>query len=589
MSTSNAHRLVEFALTITGADDDQAAKGKHADRVEFFRARNGNVFADVYQGAIRLTWPVRSTFFSRWLARRYFETTGKIAPLAQLRAAINLIEARAQSDVPEREVFVRVGEHAGRIYLDLADESWSAIEIDAVGWRVVQRPSVRFLRTPGMLPLPVPEIGGSIETLRSLVNVADEQDFVLVVAWLLAAMRCDIPKPILAIRGGAGSAKSSLVEILRGLLDPHEPPYTALPPTEFKLRSGADEAYCQAYDNMSGLTASMSDALCRFVTDGSNQPVIMNGLSSVVASADLADRCVFIDCAPISDAQRRTHADVMTAFGKAWPQILGVLLDAVAHGLRNQHQTHAAGLPRMADFAHAVTACEAIVWPSGTFRTAYDLNRAEVVEALIEADPVASAVRSLMVIRDLWEGQASDLDSRLRAITGHLAGGKNWPADPRILANTLRQLAPSLMKVGIDVKFHKSRDRDRKRLITITASLPDAGINEASVSASASPARPAPGKDESRNHVGSVDSASASLGAAPDQPIPSEPLPRTADGADARKAKKSDQPGAILPKVTRQAAGDADAKFRHGHIEVPMSGSTRRVEVVVRRKLRRQT
>ena len=487
-------------------------------------------------------------------------------------------------------MFVRVGEHAGRIYLDLADKSWSAIEIDALGWRVVQRPPVRFLRTPGMLPLPVPEKGGSIEMLRSLVNVVDEEDFVLVVAWLLAAMHCDIPKPVIAFRGGAGSAKSSLMQILRGLLDPHDPPYTALPRTELKLRAAAAESYLQACDNISGLTASMSDALCRFVTDGSNQPVIMNGLSNVVARPDLVDRCVFIDCVPISDVQRRTHADVMTAFAKARPQILGILLDALAHGIRNQAQTEdAAGLPRMADFARTVAVCETIFWPAGTFRAAYDLNRAEVVEALIEADPVASAVRSLMVIRDLWEGQASDLDSRLRAITGHLAGGKNWPADPRILANTLRQLAPSLMKVGIDVKFHKSRDRDRKRLITITASLPDAGINEASVSASASSARPAPGKDESRNHVGSVDSASAGLGAAPDQPIPSEPLPRTADGADAGKAKKSDQPGAILPKVTRQAAGGADAKFRYRHIEVPVSGSTRRVEVVVRRKLRRQT
>ena len=76
-----------------------------------------------------------------------------------------------------------------------------------------------------------------------------------------------------------------------------------------------------------------------------------------------------------------------------------------------------------------------------------------------------------------------------------------------------------------------------------------------------------------------------------DPPTPSEPLAQTADAVDAGKAKKSDQPGATSPKVTRQAAGGADAKIKYRHIEVPsyMSGSTRRVEVVVRRKLRRQT
>ena len=404
-----------------------------------FRSRDGKVFADVYEGVIRKTWPVQSKQFSQWLAREYLETIKRIAAPAHLRAAINQIEAQAQVGSPEREVFRRVGKCGALLYLDLVDEAWNAIEIDALGWRVVQRPLVRFVRTPGMLPLPVPEKGGSIETLRSLVNVADEQDFVLVVASLLAAMHCDIAKPVIAIRGGAGSAKSSLLEILRGLIDPHAPPYTAMPATGLRLRSAAAESYLQAYDNISGLTASMSDALCRFVTDGSNQPVIINGILDIITRSDLSDRSVFIDCAPISDVQRRTQADVMTAFARSRPQILGVLLDAVAYGLRNRAQTEdAAGLPRMADFAQAVTGCETMLWPGGTFRTAYDVNRAEIVDALIDANPIASAVRSLMVHRQFWEGQASDLDNLLRAITGNLGGAKNWPADPRILANTLR-------------------------------------------------------------------------------------------------------------------------------------------------------
>ena len=297
----------------------------------------------VYDGAVRKTWPVRSKTFSHWLARTYFETENKIATPSQLKATINQIEAQAQLGGPEREVFHRVGEFGDRLYLDLADEKWSAVEIDAAGWRVVQTPPVRFVRTPGMLPLPVPEKGGSIETLRSLVNVGDEQDFVLVVAWLLAALHCNIAKPVIAIRGGAGSAKSTLVEILRGLIDPHDPPYAALPRTDLKLRAAAAEFYLQAYDNISGLTVSMSDALCRFVTDGSNQPVIINGISDIITRSDLSDRSVFIDCAPIPDVQRRTQADVMTTFASTRPQILGVLLDAVAHGLRNQHQTQPPG------------------------------------------------------------------------------------------------------------------------------------------------------------------------------------------------------------------------------------------------------
>jgi hypothetical protein len=60
---------------------------------------------------------------------------------------------------------VRVGEHDGRIYLDLANPAWEAVEIAPDGWRVVADPPVRFRRSKGMLALPTPERGGSLADL----------------------------------------------------------------------------------------------------------------------------------------------------------------------------------------------------------------------------------------------------------------------------------------------------------------------------------------------------------------------------------------------------------------------------------------
>lgn len=294
---ADRNRLIKFALMIGGDATNDPSKTPQARRFGLFRSRKGVVVADIYNGAVRQTWPVQSKLFSKWLSAAYFDAEGKTATHAELKSAIDVIDAGGLRDLPVLEVFHRAGEVGDRLYLDLANENWEAIEIDANGWRHVQNPPVQFMRTPGMLPLPVPEKGGSIEMLRSLVNLDDEQDFVLVVAWLLAAMHRNITKPILAIRGGEGSAKSTLVEILRGLVDPYDPPYTALPRTDLKLRATASAAYCQVYDNVSGLPLPISDALCRFVTDGSNQPVILTGLSDIVTRPDLADRCLFIDCA----------------------------------------------------------------------------------------------------------------------------------------------------------------------------------------------------------------------------------------------------------------------------------------------------
>jgi hypothetical protein len=72
-----------------------------------------------------------------------------------------------------------------------------------------------------MLPLPIPQKDGSIEALGSLINVKSAQDFTLIVAWLLAALRDRGPFPVLVVTGQHGSAKSTLLQILRQLIDPN--------------------------------------------------------------------------------------------------------------------------------------------------------------------------------------------------------------------------------------------------------------------------------------------------------------------------------------------------------------------------------
>ena len=55
-----------------------------------------------------------------------------------------------------------------------------------------------------MLALPVPEHGGNLLALRELVNIADDGDWALVLAWLVAALRPTGPYPILLVHRRAG-------------------------------------------------------------------------------------------------------------------------------------------------------------------------------------------------------------------------------------------------------------------------------------------------------------------------------------------------------------------------------------------------
>src|SRR6266436_8842371 len=165
---------------------------------ELFHTATGAAFADIVVDGHRETSPIRSKRFRGWLRRRYYQATGDAANAAEIRSALDLLEARAQFDGPERAVHIRVAEHVGHIYLDLADDRWRAVEIGPDGWWVIGCPPVRFRRPAGMLPLPVPEQGASIEALNSFLNLSNPNDFVLIVAWLLAALRPEGPYPLLA-------------------------------------------------------------------------------------------------------------------------------------------------------------------------------------------------------------------------------------------------------------------------------------------------------------------------------------------------------------------------------------------------------
>ena len=369
--------------------------------------------------------PRARAFAAGWRAASSRRRSG--APSSEaLQSALNVIEAKAHFDAPERVVHVRVGGLDGRLYLDLGDETWRAVEIDATGWRVIDNPPVRFRRAAGMQPLPVPVPGGSIETLRSFLNVQSDADFVLVVAWALACLRNRGPYPVIVLSGEQGSAKSTFSAILRALLDPNTAPLRALPREDRDLFIAASNGHVLAFDNVSGLPAWISDTLCRLATGGgfavrqlytdqdevlfdAARPVILNGIEDIVTRPDLADRAVFLTLEPIPEERRRPEAELWAAFEAERPRILGVLLDAVVEGLKRLPETRLEKLPRMADFALWATACETALWPAGTFWSAYCGNRDEAVEGVIDADPIAAAVRALMATRTEWTGTASDL------------------------------------------------------------------------------------------------------------------------------------------------------------------------------------
>jgi hypothetical protein len=215
------------------------------------------------------------------------------------------------------------------------------------------------------------------------------------------------------------------------------------------------------------------------------RPIVLNGIEDIVTRPDLADRAIFFSLEPIPEEMRKPEKELWTAFEKDSPYILGALLDAVSLGLHRLPETSLEKLPRMADFALWATACEKVFWPSGTFQSAYTENLNDAVDNVIEADPVGSAVRTLMSQSPEWTGTATELLSALGDIAGDaVQKSKTWPATPKTLSGRLRRAATFLRKTGIDIDFSRKGQR-RTRIITITVNS-ESDLNSSSIASASS-------------------------------------------------------------------------------------------------------
>ncbi|MHB1424533.1 MAG: hypothetical protein ACYC3I_15285 [Gemmataceae bacterium] len=447
---------------------------------ELFHNPEQVAYATIPSGNHAETLAVRSAGCKRWLGRVLYEAEGRAPGGQALQDAINLLESKACFDGAERAVHVRLAEHDGKFYFDLADKEWRVIEIDAAGWRIVADAPVRFRRPKGLLPLPEPQRDGSVEDLRPFVNVADDGDWRLLLAWLLAALRPSGPYPLLVLSGQQGSAKSTVSRLLRSLIDPNKSALRSEPKEPRDLMIAATNGWLLCLDNLSFLPPWLSDAMCRLATGGgfstrelftdseemifdAMRPLLVNGIEDLATRGDLLDRAVLLTLPTISEDKRRSERKLWRDFERARPRILGALLTALSKALGELPKVKLSRLPRMADFAEWAVAVEtALGWPPGSFLNAYGENRHHANQTALEASPIAGVLIHFMEGREDWTGTASELLPELTAFAGDpVAKGQDWPKRANTLGGWLNRLAPNLRAVGITVERGVGRNRRR--------------------------------------------------------------------------------------------------------------------------------
>jgi Toprim domain len=405
-----------------------------ASKCELFTDAQGEAYASfaVAHGegeTHRETHKIRSRGFNRWLRLLYYRERGGSPNSEAMSSAIKTVEARAFFDGDRREAYLRVAALDGRVYVDLCNERWQAIEIDADGWRVVDDVPVHFRREAGMLPLPMPspiDPKKGVERLKEVLRLRDEGDFVMVVAWALAALAGRSPYVVLVFIGEPGSTKTSSAFAVRSLIDPNASPLRSKPKDVHEVYVAASHSLVVAYNNLSHLPDWLSDTICT-VSEGSGEsqrelftnadesliiaraPFLITSIENVVRRGDLAQRALFIHLANVPDNERMTEERFKLMFRRLHADVLGALCGAVAHGLRVEKTLKLKTLPRMASFYRWLTACETALWPKGTFAAAFEVNVRDATEDVIEGEKAAFQLRLFMTERGEWGGTATQL------------------------------------------------------------------------------------------------------------------------------------------------------------------------------------
>ena len=270
---------------------------------------------------------------------------------------------------------------------------------------------VIFRRSELTHPLVEPQRGGTLDAVRELINLPEE-DYRLAIGWVVAAYLTGIPHPILLVQGEQGTAKSNLIRTLLALVDP-QPAADRTPPKdnrEWAIFARASWAF--SYDNITDIPPWLSNALCKGVTGNavlqrvlhSDDDIGVYSFQRVIAlttiairhevAGDLADRILLVEPEVID--KRRTETEITAARAAALPGALGAVLDLVAGVLRELPGTTVDNAPRMADFAKVLAALDTVTgWDT---LASYRAKVATLALSLIEGNTFAYAIYRLATL-----------------------------------------------------------------------------------------------------------------------------------------------------------------------------------------------
>ena len=474
-----------------------ASRGITAERlVTLKKESSAHLFHDQFQAAYawvlvrdhREALRIHGTRFQEWLVRLAWTTLHRVPSRETVQASTQILAACARFDGPEYPLGSRVVRTTEAIWYDLGNQ---VVKITTAGWDVSPEPYPLFLRYSHQREQVAPILGGDLQSLLQLINLPRRReslssDQLLLLVAIVLMMVPDIAHPVLCIHAEQGSGKTTMMQMLRGLIDPSATPTLSPPDSIREFIQLAAHHYVVFLDNLSTLPEWLSDAICRCVTwEGFTKrelysddedmlysfrrSVGLNGINLVPSKPDLLDRVLILSLERIPDTRRSTETQLWETFHALTPQLLGAVFTLVSAALAHVSSVTMVSSPRLADFAkYGVAAAMALEVGKQVFLDALTANaKAQTMEA-IQASPIAQALLTFLVGKPGWSGSPSALREELNRVAEQAGVDRKsrlWPKDAGWVSRRLKEVRPNLMASGWTVHHRVEND---KAVIVIT-------------------------------------------------------------------------------------------------------------------------
>ena len=239
--------------------------------------------------------------------------------------------------------------------------------------------------------------------------------------------------------------------------------------------------YVCYFDNISKISESTSDILCRAVTGSgfskrelytNDDDVIynflhcigINGINLGATKSDLVDRGIIIEHTPIPKYKKRLLKEIWQKFFEIRPHLLGYIFDILVKVLKFQKQSpdglKLSEYPRLADFAEVgeiISRCMSN--QPDKFIEAYFRNIELQTRDVVENDVVGKAIEIFIDSKTppLWNGTITELLDLLTKVAEDnlkikTSNGKLWPQAPNSLSRRINLIKADLRSIGILVE-----------------------------------------------------------------------------------------------------------------------------------------